>query len=77
LSEARDLGGCNGGRARFAGAGSEGQRGKREYEFRRRERSQEAQVMQLRYREAGKCAPERRFRKGVDDLQLYRDGHNR
>jgi len=77
LNENWDLGGGNGSRARPAGARPKGERGKREYEFRRRERPLEAQVMQLRYREAMKCAPERRFRKGANALKSYRDGHRR
>ena len=77
LNEAWDLGGGNGSRARAAGARPKGERGKGEYKSRRRERPLEAQVMQLRYREAVKCAPERRFRKGANALEWYRDGHGR
>jgi len=77
LNEAWDLGGSNGSRARAAGARPKGERGKGEYKSRRRERPLEAQVMQLRYREAVKCAPERRFRKGANALESYRDGHGR
>ena len=77
LNETWDLGGRNGGRARPAGARPKGERGEGEYESRRRERPLEAQVMQLRYREAVKCAPERRFRKGANALESYQDGHSR
>jgi len=77
LDQRGDFGGGHGGRTRAAGARPEGERGKGEYEFRRRERPLEAQGMQLRYREAVKCAPERRFRKGANTLESYRDGHGR
>ena len=77
MNETWDLGGGHSGRTRAAGARPEGERGKGEYKFRRRERPLEAQVMQLRYREAVKCAPERRFRKGANALESYQDGHSR